>query len=169
MSTISELQKEAYEVSSSKGFQLFSELGPEQIRKRERALYVASLMMTPFDRLFSRLRKGGEHEIVPEFNYAEDLIYHFRMQSSRLMYNDTIIPPGELNIVPLALIATEAIEAIVGQRAGFKDNVAEELADIVIRTADVAERFGVDLEAEIEAKMQKNRQRPERNGSKAVL
>ena len=47
-------------------------------------------------------------------------------------------------------------------------NVGEELADIVIRTADTASILNIDLEAEIIKKIEKNKSRGKLHGKKIV-
>jgi NTP pyrophosphatase (non-canonical NTP hydrolase) len=60
----------------------------------------------------------------------------------------------------LALVASEVGEAI-NECRGEKptDAFAEELADIVLRVLDIAHWQGIDIEKELQAKMQKNEQR----------
>lgn len=43
-----------------------------------------------------------------------------------------------------------------------------ELADLIMRVTDMAEFFGIDLEAAIRVKMEYNRTRPYRHGGKAL-
>lgn len=64
----------------------------------------------------------------------------------------------------LALIHSEVSEALEADRVGDEDNYAEELADTVIRLLDHAESEGIDLEAEIEQKMDVNRGREYKHG-----
>lgn len=64
----------------------------------------------------------------------------------------------------LLLIVSEATEAMDALRSGAEDNFGEELADIVIRVADLAGGMGIDLEAEIAAKMRTNKNRPPKHG-----
>lgn len=79
----------------------------------------------------------------------------------------------------LALIADEAHEALSELRSHEFDQAAadsgnytgqlppefgEELADIVIRTLDLAEGLRIDLESYIVAKIDKNRGRPRKHG-----
>jgi NTP pyrophosphatase (non-canonical NTP hydrolase) len=64
----------------------------------------------------------------------------------------------------LLLIVSEATEAMDALRSGTEDDFGEELADIVIRVADLAGGMGIDLEAEIAAKMERNKARPPKHG-----
>lgn len=66
----------------------------------------------------------------------------------------------------LGLIMREASEALESHRKGQTDKVAEELADVVLRTADLAETLGIDLASAITAKHQTNEGRPYRHGGK---
>jgi NTP pyrophosphatase (non-canonical NTP hydrolase) len=59
----------------------------------------------------------------------------------------------------LALIHGEVSEALEALRKDDHLNFAEELADVVIRVADLAGGSGVDLEGEITRKMAKNKAR----------
>jgi len=86
---------------------------------------------------------------IPEFEGDEDEEVVLALQSQFLM-----------------LIVGEVSEAMEGLRKGDKDNFKEELADIVIRTADLAGGLGIDLEAEIIKKMEKNKKRPYKHGKK---
>lgn len=64
----------------------------------------------------------------------------------------------------LALIHAEVSEALEARRKGDRENFAIELADTVIRIADLAGYTGIDLEAEIKEKMAKNASRPRLHG-----
>ena len=68
----------------------------------------------------------------------------------------------------LALFHTEVSEATEAVRHRDKDNFEEELADVVIRVASVAHGLGIDLDARIAEKMEKNRKRGLHHGGKAV-
>jgi NTP pyrophosphatase (non-canonical NTP hydrolase) len=57
------------------------------------------------------------------------------------------------------LITGEVAEAHEALRINDRSNFAEELADIVIRVADLAGGLGIDLEREIIAKMEINKTR----------
>lgn len=73
-----------------------------------------------------------------------------------------------LKLARLALIGTEVSEAVEALRKGASTGeVGDELADIVIRTMDLAGFLGVDLESAIEEKMERNRQRPRMHGKLA--
>ncbi|BAQ14703.1 MazG nucleotide pyrophosphohydrolase domain-containing protein [Clostridium botulinum] len=60
----------------------------------------------------------------------------------------------------LMLIVSEVSEAVNALRKDDKENYAEELADIILRTSDTALGDTVDIEKEIKKKMKKNRSRP---------
>lgn len=64
----------------------------------------------------------------------------------------------------LMLIVGEVSEAHESLRKEDRDNFREELADIVIRVADLAGGLGIDLEKEILTKMEKNKNRPYKHG-----
>lgn len=70
----------------------------------------------------------------------------------------------------LMLVVTEIAEAVEGLREEDTENFGEELADVIIRTFDIAEglagKMGFDLAEEIEKKMEKNKDRPYRHNKR---
>jgi len=74
----------------------------------------------------------------------------------------------------LMLIVTEVAEAMEAHRRGNPGSrsipgfsaIEEELADVLIRTFDFAERMGFDLDGAVRAKMDHNESRPYRHGGK---
>ena len=64
----------------------------------------------------------------------------------------------------LMLIVSEVSEVLEALRKNDKENFKEELADIVIRTCDLAGGLGVDLQEEILKKINKNKNRPYKHG-----
>ena len=70
----------------------------------------------------------------------------------------------------LMLIVTECSEAMEAYRKKqgqeFVVALGEELADIIIFAADLAERYGIDIEAQIDRKMAINWRRPYQHGDK---
>lgn len=73
-----------------------------------------------------------------------------------------LVKMGYTNATPLeslALITSEIGEAVNECRAGEpKEGLAEELADIVLRTFGLARTLGYDIEAIMLAKIEKNEQ-----------
>jgi NTP pyrophosphatase (non-canonical NTP hydrolase) len=77
----------------------------------------------------------------------------------------------------LALIHSEVSEALECYRVddmeprskdGKPEGFGSELADVVIRTLNLAAALGIDLEAEVKAKSEFNETRPFRHGGKVV-
>lgn len=66
----------------------------------------------------------------------------------------------------IALLHSELSEALEADRRGDKENFAEELADVAIRLGDLCGGLGIDLEAAIVAKMEKNTGRPKLHGKR---
>lgn len=66
----------------------------------------------------------------------------------------------------LALIGSEVSEALEAHRKQEHDKLPNELADIVIRTMDLAESLKIDLATEIVNKHEFNKTRPHKHGNK---
>lgn len=64
----------------------------------------------------------------------------------------------------IALVHSELSEALEADRKGDKEHVAEELADVFIRLADLCGGLEIDIESAILAKMEKNKDRPRMHG-----
>ena len=64
----------------------------------------------------------------------------------------------------VALIHSELSEALEADRHGDMDNVAEELADVLIRIFDMCGGVGIDLDGAVRKKMAKNMERPRLHG-----
>jgi len=81
------------------------------------------------------------------------------------------LPPREAALVRLALIHTEVSEATQEvKRHGLaneliRKKIACELADVLIRCADLAETIGVDLEEAVLTVLEYNTKRPYRYGT----
>ncbi|NMB47215.1 MAG: nucleotide pyrophosphohydrolase [Firmicutes bacterium] len=66
----------------------------------------------------------------------------------------------------IALIHSEASEALEAYRESDLTGIGEELADIVIRTLDLAQGLGYDIEEEMIRKMAVNKHRPRMHGKR---
>jgi len=64
----------------------------------------------------------------------------------------------------LMLIVTELAEAMEAHRIQDHDNFREEIADSFIRLLDLCGGMKIDIEAEIEKKANKNKNRPYKHG-----
>lgn len=95
-----------------------------------------------------------------------------RIRRHEMAYKDT---PQRMTVVRLLLIATEideAIDAVLDPScAGHVPEVPafdEELADVVIRTLELADTLGIDLERAVESKLRFNLGRGYRHGGKLI-
>ena len=68
----------------------------------------------------------------------------------------------------LALIHSEVSEALEAYRKNDFANFSEEMADVLIRVLDCACGLGIDMNAVVDAKIEKNRHRGHRHGGKRV-
>jgi len=68
----------------------------------------------------------------------------------------------------IALIHSEASEALEAYRVNDKENFIEEMADIVIRVLDCTTGLKMDLEKAITKKLKKNKSRGFRHGGKKL-
>ena len=68
----------------------------------------------------------------------------------------------------IALIHSEASEALEAYRNNDKRQFAEELADIIIRTVSLADFLKIDIDKEVATKLEKNRTRGFKHGGKRV-
>lgn len=68
----------------------------------------------------------------------------------------------------IALVHSEASEALEAVRKHDRENFDEEMADVIIRVASIAYGLGTDLDSVIAAKLAKNRTRGLHHGGKAV-
>ena len=68
----------------------------------------------------------------------------------------------------LALIHSEVSEAVEAFRNNDEEHFGEELADIIIRTLDLATGLGLDIDFEVKRKMALNAKREYKHGGKRI-
>ena len=66
----------------------------------------------------------------------------------------------------LCLLHSEISEALECDRKDDRDGFREEMADLIIRTADACQFLGIDIEKEVERKMKINEKRPFKHGKR---
>jgi NTP pyrophosphatase (non-canonical NTP hydrolase) len=72
-------------------------------------------------------------------------------------------------LAKLMLVVTEVAEAAEGARDHDRQNVAEELADTIIRIFHLAAGLKIDICLALEAKMKHNETRPIQHGRKSSV
>ena len=101
----------------------------------------------------------NQEKQISEMNLSELCQYCHSIAKSKGFWDE------ERNIgEALMLVVTELAEAMEGYRHQDQDNFREELADAFIRLFDLCGGLGVDIEAEIEKKSNKNKTRPYKHG-----
>lgn len=86
----------------------------------------------------------------------------YEISKAKGWYNETPTNIPE----KLALIHSEVSEVLEAYRNYEDEHIGEELADIVIRTLDLASHLGIDMEKELGIKTMKNEKREYRHGGK---
>jgi NTP pyrophosphatase (non-canonical NTP hydrolase) len=105
------------------------------------------------------------HETAVEHGFYEEhhrLVYDLRIDG---LHDMADIVERDFELAQIAKIASECGEAVAAIQHGEDDGtVAEELADVVIRTFDLAGHMGVDFGEILTGKMERNKQRPYKHG-----
>lgn len=151
---IATLQQEAHDNAVAKGFWDV----PEEDLYRS-ALYAKLFMRIAQAMEYGRAGEGDSERAT--LNMALDTL--FALESNVVHYEPRVKNNARL-LSKLALIITEIGEAAEPIFHDGENNLPEELADAVIRIADLAEGQDLDLECEIGMKMAKNRRRPPLHG-----
>lgn len=100
----------------------------------------------------------------------EDLVRESWQTAQDKGFHDDLdkLSPRDASLIRLALIHTEVSEAaqeIKKRGTGDREAIGAELADVMIRVADIAGCLGIDLQAATVAKLEANRGRPYRYGT----
>lgn len=98
---------------------------------------------------------------------AEDILANKRAKGWRVTDSASWTEPDHIPAV-LALLHSEVSEALEAFRNDERAGFAEELADVLIRLLGLAHGLGIDLGAEVTAKVEKNRQRAYQHGGKRI-
>jgi NTP pyrophosphatase (non-canonical NTP hydrolase) len=85
---------------------------------------------------------------------------------SRWREGKGFVTSWENMMTKLMLVVTEVSEAAEDYRHNNREHFAEEMADCFIRLMDITDALGIDIEAEITAKMERNRKREYKHGGK---
>ncbi len=122
-------------------------------------------------------RDAIRDEAGPRLTVAELQRESYETARAKGWHDEDETPPSPIRVIAwMGLICSEAAEAIEDARKGRMvttiredgkpEGLGSELADIVIRVCDSAGAMGVDMEAELRAKLAFNRTRGHRHGGK---
>ena len=111
-----------------------------------------------------------EHGFWEDYKNIKNSIEDVELMNKSRKLGDKLEPTNEKAMLNnaictrLMLIVGEVSEAMEGLRKEDMPNFKEEIADIIIRTFDLAEGLNIDLEVEIEKKMAINKDREYMHG-----
>jgi NTP pyrophosphatase (non-canonical NTP hydrolase) len=110
------------------------------------------------------IKQSHENAVKHGFWDAYNALHTFK--NDEFNYLDTYGGETEKAFISqfLMLIVSEVAEAEEALRHNDEDNFTEEISDIIIRTCDLAGGLDIDLEAEIQKKMEINKNRPYKHG-----
>ena len=113
------------------------------------------------------IQEAHENAVKHGFWDGYNAIHTFEsFKDSDFNYLDTYGGEAEKAFISqfLMLIVSEVAEAQEGLRHNDMNNFREELADVAIRLADLCGGLDIDLETEIQKKMDINKNRPYKHG-----
>ena len=149
--TIGEICRRAYDTAEAKGFHAAQDTDGDSFPTAAMECVCCLAEAVEYD------RNSRDPEKYARLSDAQLTV--------RDMLDGTLGSP-ELFDTQAMLMVTEIVEAVGGYHAGDMANVAEEFADLIIRLADTALQFDLDLEAAILAKLAQNEGRPHLHGGK---
>lgn len=157
---VAELQRESYETARDKGWHEEDDQPPSEAMRK---IAAAGLYMAAFCGFIEAYRKGEDPENVMQGVDAKSQVEQLTDRQVRV-------------IAWLALVNTEVAEAVedviagrwvtTKNEKGKPEGLGSELADIIIRVCDDAGALGIDLSAEIRAKLDYNKTRSHKHGGK---
>lgn len=116
--------------------------------------------MPKYERYPSNFCVGTINDLARGANYTAKIhgFWSDYDATDRIQFDKLVI------LSKLALIVSEVGEAVEAVRTGNAEELGEELADIIIRTLDMAHQLGYDVQSEVYSKMQYNITRPFKHG-----
>ena len=160
---LSDIQKEAWTCAESKGLHANLD-GMTRFGAREQALMALVPVYQAISAMTQHIKRHGIDDRSELTIYFDNAMLCFASFYQSLNAFQQSMPIKKGDIVPatwvrLALTHTELDECAESAATDTKDEVAAELADIVIRIADLAECVGVNLEEATEKKLAYNKMR----------
>lgn len=168
-----QIQLEAWRTAEQKGLHDALDKA-EVLTGREDALYHLARPLAAWCALVQEIKRHGVpdgiHEVIDDMPDGEQCVTVEVWEGLReyLEYAPfTKADSKAATIIRLVLTATEIVEAC--EVADNPTKLADELADIIIRVADLAHTRNIDLEEAVEAKLRYNTTRPYGYGTPAEV
>lgn len=155
---LNELAAQSVAIRTAKGFKTPNDMDTAADDEASRTLALLSFYVTGITIAVEAIRDGAmtRADLVPKMRATLELAHDAAEFPG--------LPPGNALLAKLVLIVSEVGEAIKAVINDDRENLGEELADIIIRDLDIGGSLKFDMDAVVAKKSAVNEGRPERHG-----
>ncbi len=157
---LNELAAQAVAIRTAKGFKTPNDMDTAADDEASMTLALLSFYVIGISLATDAIREGTmtRADLVPKMRGICELAHASAAAG---------LPPGNALLAKLVLIVSEVGEAIQAVTEGDRENLGEELIDIIIRDLDIGGSLKFDMDAIVAKKSAVNEGRPERHGKLA--